>query len=82
MAELLRGAPVAEHLSEKMREAIAELRGQGIIPTLAILRVGERADDLAYERSAMKRCEKVGSAVRNMVLPGDTDSETFFRTLR
>ena len=44
--------------------------------------MGQRDDDLAYERGAMKRCEKVGVAVKNAVLPADVDSETFFRTLR
>lgn len=82
MAELLRGAPVAERLSEKMREEIASLKERGVTPTLAIFRVGERADDLAYERSAMKRCEKVGIEVKNVLLPADVDSETFFRTLQ
>ena len=81
MAELLKGAPVAAALCEKTAADAAALREQGIIPTLAILRVGARDDDLSYERGAMKRCEKVGVAVKNVVLPVDVDSETFFNTL-
>ena len=81
MAEIWKGAPVAAALSETVAAQAAALKEQGVTPTLAILRVGEREDDLAYERGAMKRCEKVGVAVRNVVLPADVDSDTFFRTL-
>ena len=81
MAELWKGAPVAAALSETVSREAEELKANGVIPTLAILRVGQRDDDLAYERGAAKRCEKVGVAVRSVVLPADVDSETFFRTL-
>ena len=81
MAELWKGAPVAAALSERTAADAAALKERGIIPTLAIFRVGERDDDLAYERGAMKRCEKVGVAVKNVVLPADVDSDTFFFTL-
>ena len=82
MAEIWKGAPVAAALSETVAAEAAALKEAGVVPTLAILRVGQRDDDLAYERGAMKRCEKVGVAVKNAVLPADVDSETFFRTLR
>ena len=81
MAEILKGAPAAAALSEKTAAAVAALKEKGIVPTLAILRVGERPDDLSYERGATKRCEAVGVAVKNVVLPGDVDSETFFAAL-
>lgn len=81
MAEILKGAPVTAALNEKMTEEVARLRGEGVVPTLAILRVGERDDDLSYERGAMKRCETVGVEVKNVVLPADVDSERFFKTL-
>ena len=82
MAELLlKGAPVAAALNEKMAADAEALRARGVTPTLAILRVGEREDDLSYERGATKRCAQVGVDVRNVVLPGDVDSGTFFKTL-
>jgi len=81
MAEILKGAPVTAALNEKMTAEVAELKTKGVVPTLAIFRVGERDDDLSYERGAMKRCETVGVEVKNVVLPANVDSETFFRTL-
>ena len=60
MAEIWKGAPVAAAISETLAADVEELKAKGIEPTLAIVRVGERPDDLAYERGAMKRAEKVG----------------------
>jgi len=80
-AQLLKGAPVAAAINENTAARAAALKEKGVVPTLAIFRVGERADDLSYERGAMKRCEGVGVAVKNVVLPADVDSDTFFKTL-
>ncbi|MBE6990069.1 MAG: bifunctional 5,10-methylenetetrahydrofolate dehydrogenase/5,10-methenyltetrahydrofolate cyclohydrolase [Ruminococcaceae bacterium] len=81
MAEIWKGAPVAAALSEAAAVEVEVLKGRGITPTLAILRVGERPDDLSYERGAMKRCQQVGVAVKSVVLPADVDGDTFFHTL-
>ena len=71
MAELLKGVAVAKALTAELTDRAATLHEQGTVPTLAIIRVGERDDDLSYERGALKRCEKVGIAVRKTVLPAD-----------
>lgn len=75
MAELLKGAPVAAAINEQTRNIVAALGTKGILPTLAILRVGERADDLSYERGAMKRCADLGVAVRQVILPETVSEE-------
>ena len=36
------------------------------------MRVGERPEDLSYERGALKRCEKVGIRVRQFTLPEES----------
>ncbi len=69
--EILKGAPVAAALDEKTKTKVLALEQKGICPCLAILRVGERPDDMAYERAAVKRCEKVGVQVRRIILPED-----------
>lgn len=81
MAQILKGAPVASALNEKMQQDVAKLKDAGIVPTLAILRVGEREDDISYERGATKRCETVGVAVKNVVLPADVSQETLMSAL-
>ncbi len=81
MAEILTGAPVTASLTEKLKEEINILKNHGIVPTLAILRVGERPDDIAYENSAMKKAEKLGIRVLNAVLPNDVSQGEFDREL-
>lgn len=75
MARLLRGAPVSAALTEELVGRVVTLGEGGIVPTLAIVRVGEREDDLSYERSAEKRCGRVGIGVRTFVLPPDCSQD-------
>ena len=81
MAELLKGAPVAAALNETTAAGVEQLKKQGIMPTLAILRVGERPDDIAYEKGASKRCEKVGVAVRNLRLAADVSQDELLKNI-
>ena len=75
MAELLKGAPVARALTEELAARCAALRERSVVPTLTIVRVGEREDDLSYERGALKRCEKVGIEARRVLLPADVSQD-------
>lgn len=81
MAELLKGAAVVAALNEKMMAEIAALKAKGIDPTLAILRVGERDDDISYEKGATKRCDTVGVAVKNVVLPADVTQDVLMQNV-
>ena len=71
MAELLRGAPVAAAITADVSARAERLVAVGTTPTLAVIRVGERPDDLSYERGVLKRAEKAGVAVRRIVLEAD-----------
>ena len=68
MSEILKGAPVANALTEQLAARAEALKARGVQPTLAIVRVGENDSDLSYERGAMKRCEKIGINVKHYVL--------------
>lgn len=81
MAELLKGAAVTAVLDQRTAERTAALRAKGVVPALAILRVGERPDAVSYERSVIKRCAAVGVEALCRTLPEDVDSDTFFRVL-
>ena len=81
MAMLLKGAEVAKALTEELHAKTEELKKNGVEPCLAILRVGAREDDLAYERGALKCCEKVGVAVRQVVLPEDVTQEVLMENI-
>lgn len=82
MAEILKGAPVAAALTEALIARAEALKASGIVPVLAILRVGERPDDISYETGAMKRCAKVGVEVRQFLLAADCSKEQLLDTIR
>lgn len=69
MAEILKGKPVADRITVEITERAAKLRASGVVPMLAIVRLGEDPGDLSYEKGAMKRAAEVGVEVRNIVLP-------------
>jgi methylenetetrahydrofolate dehydrogenase (NADP+)/methenyltetrahydrofolate cyclohydrolase len=71
MATILSGTEVAEALDGRTAADVCALKETGITATLAIVRVGERKDDVSYERGATQRAEKVGVCLRNIVLPQD-----------
>ena len=75
MAKLLKGAEVTAALNERIKADVEDLKAKGVNPTLAIVRVGERPDDLSYERGATKRCDTLGVAVEKVLLPEDVTQE-------
>ena len=81
MSMLLRGAPAAAALNEKTVQLVSELREKGVIPTLAIVRLGAREDDLSYERAAVKCCAAVGIETRCVSLPADISGEKLEKIL-
>ena len=74
-ATILEGPVVAEAISEDVMNRVTALAAQGVTPCLGILRVGERPDDLSYERGACKRAEVMGIAVRHLVFDEGVTTE-------
>ena len=81
MAEILKGKPVADAITEDIKNRSDILREKGKIPTLAIVRVGENSADMAYERGAMKRSEKAGVYVERILLPEDANTAQVVATV-
>ena len=68
MAQILKGAPVVAAMNEANAARCVLLKEYGVVPTLAVIRVGAREDDISYERGLMTRCGKVGVQVRSFHL--------------
>ena len=82
MARQLLGKEVTAALNEKIKGQVAELKEKGVEPTLGIIRVGEREDDLSYERGAVKRCETLGVSCKKILLPADVSQEALMEAVR
>jgi methylenetetrahydrofolate dehydrogenase (NADP+)/methenyltetrahydrofolate cyclohydrolase len=67
----LRGLPVAKAMTEKLLPDIEALKACGIVPRLAVLRLGARPDDLSYEKGIAKCFAEAGCAAESVVLKED-----------
>lgn len=76
MAKLLKGKEVAAALSEKLRVRAADLKEKGVVPKLAIVRLGEDPSDISYEKGALKRAEMTDVVVETFRLPEATTQES------
>ena len=76
-ATILKGKEVGDAIVAKCVEDSEALRAKGIIPKLTIIRVGERQDDLAYERGALKKMDSCKIDVEVVVLPADINQADF-----
>lgn len=81
MAKQLLGKEVTAALNERIKADVATLNAKGIKPTLGIIRVGERPDDLSYERGATKRCETLGVEYKKYLLPADVSQEELLKVV-
>ncbi len=72
---ILKGAEVSAKIKEEAEKALEGLGGA--VPTLAIVRVGERPDDLAYERGAKKKLESFGLGVKVYAFPAEISHQEF-----
>jgi len=77
MAEILKGKPVADSIKHNMIKDIEECKGKGLIPTLAIVRVGNRIDDVSYENSILNRCAAMGIDTKLFSLDKDISMGEF-----
>ena len=75
----MKGAAVAAHIREVLTERIHACHQRGIHPKIAVLRVGERPDDLAYEKRVVGNCGKVGLECEVRVLDGQISQTDFER---
>lgn len=82
MGHLLKGKPVADKISAMVKNDVEELRRNNVIPKLKIIRIGEREDDLAYERAAIKRMDKVNIDCEVLSLPLEIHQDDFINELK
>ena len=81
MTQILNSKPVVQTLKDNLLQEIAELQAAGINPTLGIIRVGERPDDVYYEKSIIKNCDIIGIHTKTYHLGQDITMAEFVKVL-
>ena len=69
MAIIMKGMETANAKKDEMIKRVKALEEKSITPCLGIIRVGDKPEDLAYERGATKRLNSVGVETKVIKLP-------------
>jgi methylenetetrahydrofolate dehydrogenase (NADP+)/methenyltetrahydrofolate cyclohydrolase len=77
MSIIMKGSEVASAMKEELLREVEKLAQKGIVPELAIVRVGARPDDLAYERGAIKKMGGIGIHCKVIELPESISQADF-----
>ena len=75
MLKLIDGKQLAQKRREEIKQAVEELKTQGITPGLAVILVGEDPASQVYVRNKEKACHEVGFYSEVYRLPEDTSQE-------
>ena len=75
MLKLIDGKQLAQKRREEIKQAVEELKTQGITPGLAVILVGEDPASQVYVRNKEKACHEVGFYSEVHRLPEDTSQE-------
>ncbi|BDB01092.1 bifunctional 5,10-methylenetetrahydrofolate dehydrogenase/5,10-methenyltetrahydrofolate cyclohydrolase [Clostridium botulinum] len=81
MTKILYGNEVALKIKEDLNLRIDKLKEKNIIPKLAILRMGNKPDDISYERSIIKSCERLNIETKVEELNEDILEEDFLKLM-
>ncbi len=73
--KVIKGAEVTAGIQAEIEEELKQLGGY--IPTLAVVRVGERPDDMSYEKNAISRMKKFGMGAVTFTYPESVSWEEF-----
>ena len=76
----LKGAEVSAKIKDQVQEIVKKLDGH--VPTAAIVRVGERPDDLSYEKGVIKKIASFGMESKTYAFPEDISEEAFLEEFR
>lgn len=82
MTLVLKGKPVADALLTAARVRVQALKDRGIVPSLALIRLGEEAGDCFYERAIIKKMESIGGAVTSIHMRRNIPQEELINTLK
>ena len=80
---ILDGRAVAQKVLDEVRAGVERLRtSRAVVPTLAVVLVGDYAPSKIYVANKKRSAEAVGIASRDVVYPGGLSRDALLRTLR
>ncbi len=71
-AKIISGQEIAGQVYAELRERLRRLQERGIVPGLAMVRVGQDPASVSYMKQKEKSCQEVGIRSETIVFPEDT----------
>ena len=75
MAGIIDGKKISQDIKDELKAEVAALAGKGIVPTLAVVLVGDDPASQVYVRNKKKACEYIGIRSLSYELPAKTTEE-------
>ena len=75
MVQLIDGKLISAQIKDELKEEVAQLKGQGITPCLAVIQVGNDPASSVYVRNKKRACEYIGIRSLSYELPEETTEE-------
>lgn len=75
MATIIDGKELSKKLKEQMKDRVAQMRQQGIVPKLVVVLVGNNSASEVYVRNKHKACGEVGIESQVIKMPEETTQQ-------
>ena len=75
MATIIDGKELSKKLKEQMKDHVAQMRQQGIVPKLVVVLVGNNSASEVYVRNKHKACGEVGIESEVIKMPEETTQQ-------
>jgi len=81
-AQIIDGKQVAADMRAELKEEVAKLKEQGIVPGLGVILVGEDPASQSYVRAKERACEELGIYSDDNRLPAETSQEELLQKVK
>lgn len=77
-ARVISGTDISQVIRDEVATGVAELKAEGVNPTLAVVLVGADPASEVYVRMKEQACERVGIGSRKLHLPAEIEADELF----
>ncbi len=81
MAGIIDGKKISQDIKDELKDEVASLAKKGIVPTLAVVLVGDDPASQVYVRNKKKACEYIGIRSLSYELPAETTEEELLKLI-
>lgn len=82
MGQIWNTRELVQNIKDSIKDEAASLQVKGVNPTLGIIRVGTRSDDVSYEKGIIKNCELVGIKTRLFEADSNISMHDFVKLIK